>query len=136
MSPPQIPACIKSRSLLLSRGDGRKAGIYYQHAFVLGIYSGLTIVDISDPSNPVAVGRLLIQDAADVFVSGSYAFIANKSGLSMVDVADPAAPIEVKVFPITGRASGVFVSGNLAFVNGSRSVLIIDTGFSAIAPAQ
>ena len=56
---------------------------------------GMINVDVSDPANPVEVGRLPFPFASIVAADGGYAYLAkNTNGplLGVADVSDPAAP--------------------------------------------
>lgn len=55
--------------------------------------------------------------ARDVFISGSYAYVADAgSGLQVINVADPAGPTLAGSYDTPYNAQGVFVSGNYAYV--------------------
>ncbi len=91
--------------------------------------SGLQIVDISDPVNPVAIGNYNTSDnATGVAVHGNYAYVAeNFAGLRVIDVSDPMNPSVVGTYNTPDRATDVVVKGNLAYVaDGSSGLQIID----------
>jgi len=85
-------------------------------------HSGPTLLaaDISDPANPVEVGRLLMcVPVQDFFLdeSDSLLFVAGLAGgLEIVDVSDPFSPVEVAALDTPRGARGVFVSGNTTFL--------------------
>ena len=56
----------------------------------------LEIMNISDPSNPVRLGRIEMPSLIwDVTVSGSYAYVADgDDGLRVIDISNLASPIE------------------------------------------
>jgi len=55
--------------------------------------SSLRIVDVGNPSNPVARGSLATTDARDVTVEGAIAYLADFSGsLKTIDFSTPTAP--------------------------------------------
>jgi hypothetical protein len=101
--------------------------------------SGLSIIDISNSSNPIEVGY--IQDdsqsggqahallgAYGVCVSGNYAYVAAvfDDGLSVINVSNPASPTEEGYIQDKSQPNGtasafdqplnVFVSGDYAYV--------------------
>ena len=80
--------------------------------------AALAMLDITDPSRPVGVGRILLPAVAhSVAVSGNVAYVADdEAGLEIIDVSNPAAPVWRGQYDTTGYALGVFVSGNLAYV--------------------
>lgn len=70
---------------------------------------GLDVIDLSDPTKPVWLGRLPLPDAATVGidVEGDYAYVAHHGhidaaleGLTIVDVNDPLAPSEKGFVPL------------------------------------
>src|SRR4030042_413570 len=118
-----------------------KVYISGKYAYVASIDdSGLSIIDISDPTNPVEVGY--IQDDSQlggtatalnhpegVFVSGKYAYISSwiDDSLSVIDVSNPSYPTEVgyilddsqggTAIALDG-ACEVYVVGKYAYVTG------------------
>lgn len=68
-------------------------------AYVASGTNGLVILDVSNPDRPVPVGGLpAIGTAADVFVRGSFAFVAcaasgrDAGSLQIIDIQDPHSP--------------------------------------------
>ena len=99
-----------------------------RYAYV-GVGPRLVVVDVGDPTRPVAVGGTgLLPDAVmGVAVSGAYAYVADGSGgLRVVDVSDPASPREVGSYGTPLYAYGVAVSGAYAYVaDGSGGLVIL-----------
>jgi hypothetical protein len=63
-----------------------------EHLYILGP-SGLSIVDVTEPTKPSVVGTFETLFAEDIFVSGSYAFLADGyRGLKVIDISNPALP--------------------------------------------
>jgi|GEM_PF-3209818 len=101
---------------------------------------GLLIVDISDPANPVARGYCATGGTAeDVFVSGSYAYVADgANGLRVVNISNPDTPDPVGIYNTTGIASGITAAGSFAFVSDGTNglqVLDISSPASPVLPA-
>ena len=93
------------------------------YAYVAAGYSGLMVMDVSDPTNPTRVGVVHVWDensiayADDVVVSGNYAYVAaGYGGLWVLDVSDPTNPTTVGFYDTSGYAKGVAVSGYYAYV--------------------
>ena len=90
-------------------GDGSPSpsGVFVSSglAYVASGDSGLSIVDISDPTAPVEVGTLGPPDVADdVFVSKGTALVVDwDEGLRIVDVSDPSAPVQLSAFALNTR---------------------------------
>ena len=106
---------------------------------------GLTIINISDPTNPFEVGHIQDEEKggtaegmrimAPVFVSGEYAYVGSLAddAISIIDISDPSNPVQVGVIyddespqeGITPNARcidlpvGIYVSGDYAYI-GSR----------------
>ena len=91
------------------------------------------IVDVSDPSNPVAVGSLRLPRGGAIFASEALVFVAYR-GLRIVDVSDPTFPVDVGSLNIRHQVADVFVSGSRVYLAAMESgLLIVDPGI-AIAP--
>lgn len=63
--------------------------------FVCQTNSGLTSLDIADPSQPTVVGSLpagALVGCNDFALLGSYLYVAAGTGLGVIDVSDPTAP--------------------------------------------
>jgi len=108
------------------------------YAYVTAFYDhGLSIINISNPTNPVEVGYIrdnsvggsaqALKLPINLYVSGRYAYVAGNgdSGLSIIDISDPTNPVEVGYIlddsnggTATTLASitGVYVSGEYAYV--------------------
>ena len=78
--------------------------------------SGLVVIDVSDPSNPgTPVYEDTTGDARDIFVSGDYAYVADRtSGLAIIDISDPTDPkipirIDTTIWVLETYLSGDFI---------------------------
>jgi hypothetical protein len=92
-------------------------------------WSGLQIIDVSDPAAPVSAGSYDTPgDAWSVAVVGDYAFVADgESGLQILDVSDKAAPSLVGSYDTPGTANAVALDGERAFVaDGGSGLLVLD----------
>ncbi len=106
--------------------------------YVAGGPNGLHIFDISDPSNPVWVNKVVMPmepggetspgEAIGVAVSGGYAYVAaGFSGLVIVDIYPPESASVVKIISAPVVAQGVDVSDGYAFVvSGVGGLHLID----------
>ncbi|MCR4424466.1 MAG: hypothetical protein NUW10_07985, partial [candidate division WOR-3 bacterium] len=83
------------------------------YAYVADGGSGLRVVDVSNPSNPVEIGHCETPGyARGVAVAGSYAYVADDyHGLRVIDVSNPSNPVERGYYNTPGSANGVAVSG-------------------------
>jgi len=96
--------------------------------------TGLQVVDISDPSNPLVkgsvdtVGVMGIPYPYDVATSGDgYVYVGSSKTLKVVDVQDPTSPAVVATLPMPDYAQGLCLSGNRAYVACyAAGVVIVD----------
>lgn len=88
------------------------------YAYTLDSYSGLSVIDVSDPIAPVALGSFDMENWAEgLAVEGDYAYIANGAiGLRILDIRDPNAPVEVGLHDTPGYAQDVTVAEGRAYV--------------------
>ncbi len=106
------------------------SGIY---AYVVDIDSSdLRVIDVSVPSAPRQVGRLLFPGGTprDVYVAGRHAYVVDSSlnHFKVIDVSDPSAPSQVGVLVIDPDTVSVVVSGRYAYAvdQGTDVLQVID----------
>ncbi|MAU01384.1 MAG: hypothetical protein CL608_29950 [Anaerolineaceae bacterium] len=95
------------------------------YAYV-GEGTGLTVLNISNPTSPYVEKRLvfsLTSRVNNIVFSGSTALVADGSGLRMIDISDPTQPAEIGFLDTTGSALDIAISGNTAFVAASEDGL-------------
>lgn len=97
------------------------------YAYVADVWSGLQIINISNPSNPTLAGSYdTPYQAVRVFVSGNYAYLGDgDSGLLIINISNHSNPTLVGSYDTPSYARDVFVSGNYAYVADSDSGLYI-----------
>jgi hypothetical protein len=96
------------------------------YAYVAEGDSGLSILDISDPSHPKFVG-LYEKTAHSVVVAGGYAYLTADGVLTILDVHDLSKPTFVSNSSWFGNlAARVAVNGNLAYLVGGRELRVLD----------
>jgi len=94
----------------------------------LGQGQDMLVIDITDSSNPLRVGRVTTPALVNnVAVSGNYAYVANgENGLVIVDIANKTMPT-IKGNYSTDSANGVAVSGNYTYIaDGYNGLVIVD----------
>jgi len=99
------------------------------YAYVADGYSGLQVIDISNPTLPVIAGSVGTPDyARGATISGNYAYVADGySGLQVIDISNPTLPVIAGSVNTLGYAYGVTISGNYAYVVDRNSGLqVID----------
>ena len=98
-------------------------------AYVTDGYSGLRVIDVS---NPGVMFILVTVDtpgfAHGVAISGTVAYVADGfSGLQVIDVSNSADPVILGTVDTPDQARGVAVSGNEAYVaDGTSGLQVID----------
>ena len=108
-------------------------------AYVANGYSGLQVIDVSDPLNPSLLGLFdTTGTARDVTLSanGAIAYVADgSSGLQIIDVSNPFALLLLGTFDTDGYASGVALStddSKVYVADGSSGLHIVDVRDSAL----
>jgi hypothetical protein len=93
-----------------SRGVA-KSGDY---AYMADRSSGVQVIYVRDPCNPVLVGSYDTPGMArNIAISGDHAFVADrKGGLHVLDISDPPNPVLVGTYDSPGNAYGVAVAGD------------------------
>jgi hypothetical protein len=95
-------------------------------------YEGFSMVDVSDPTEPVALGRLpaaLDVETMDLAISGDYVYVANLDlwteywgGVLVVDITDRLNPV-LAGMSLRDGLTCIAVSGGYAFAGGASSYL-------------
>jgi hypothetical protein len=110
------PYCYCS-DVFISGNYAYATGWVHQPAF--GDEGRLSIDNISDPANPVGVGRHGIGGPLfpkSVFVSGNYAYLASYDlDFRIIDISDPTNPTLAGGLDLPGITNEVFTSGNYAY---------------------
>lgn len=98
---------------------GMESGAYYDQS------AGLEVIDISDLQRPVRTSKITLPAEAKVApMAGNYACVTG-DGLRVIDLGDAAHPVCVGQHQLGATTSGLFVSGDLAFVAASDYGLAI-----------
>jgi CSLREA domain-containing protein len=79
---------------------------------------GLYILDVSDPSNPVALGFSASEFGSfRVHVVDSVAYLPESAaGIRMINVTDPTTPVEIGLFPTPDAALWIEIVDTIAYV--------------------
>ncbi len=118
-----------SYSAPYSLEDAKDVFVSGNYAYVADPYSGLKIIDISNPAKPTLAGSYSNPGyAKSVYVSGNYAYLATGwCGLMIIDISNPANPKLTGTYDTPDDALDVYVSDNYAYVaDGYSGLLIID----------
>jgi len=77
----------------------------------------LRIYDVSNPANIFQVGTCDIDNAVEIYIKDSLAYVAERwNGLSILNISNPVSPTKIGSCAISGRAVSVFALGNYAYV--------------------
>jgi len=128
VSDPEHPETLGS---FYDGGVNRNVRIQGSYAYVTDYEDGLEIVDISDLSNPVMVGRYSLGDARGVEVVGDIAYVTSPgTGLRVLNISNPADPKIIRSVPGTGSAGSICVHDDRIYLGcygqGARIVSITD----------
>ena len=87
-------------------------------AYVANGWSGVRLIDVSDPMNPTQISLFDTPDyATRVAVSGNIAYFADfRAGVHAVDVSDPANPVLLDTYNTPGYAYAVHAVGTTVWV--------------------
>ena len=121
--------CSSRRSVSIPRRSASSVAIEGRYAYVADGRSGLRIVDVSNPANPVETGFFDTSgSASSVAVKSQYAYITTDLpwGVSIVDVSDPGRTTQVGFYKSPfGVVSRVALAGNCAYIAGGLGDLRI-----------
>ncbi|MDM8521763.1 C13 family peptidase [Desulfococcaceae bacterium HSG8] len=87
-----------------------------------GEWSGLQVIDIGNPENPIITGSIEIPEIYDVTVSDGKAYVVCSlneewsSLLQVIDIGNPENPVIIGSVETPGYASNVIVSAGKAYV--------------------
>ena len=128
VSDPEHPEIIGS---FYDGGVNRNVRIRGSYAYVTDYEDGLEIVDISNLSNPVMVGRYSLVDARGVEVVGDIAYVTSSgTGLRVLNISNPDDPKIIKRVPGTGSAASICVHDDQIYLGcygqGVRIISIMD----------
>ena len=110
-------------------------------------FGSLEVVNVSDPSSPQIVASVdnIAGDPLDVWISGSYAYVAAadyspiEGGVRVIDISNPLNPSLVASYDTPGNPRGLFAVDDLVFVADYDSLQIlrhIVVGVEESAPAR
>ena len=88
----------------VTRGGALDVKLVGDRAYLAVGYSGLAVLDVSNPANPVRVGGYDTSGYAEgVAVSGNIAYVADRdAGLQIIDVSNPANPVRLGGYDTSG----------------------------------
>ncbi len=99
------------------------------YLFCASGYSGLVVVDVSDPFTAEQVASVASRDSAvHLDIKGNYLFLADgEGGIAVYNISNPRNPKLVSYYDTEGFARGVHVHGNRLYVaDGTNGLVILD----------
>jgi len=136
----QYPAVLQAQNIdyigsYNTAGEAMGVFVDNQYAYVADGYSGLRIIEITDPANPVSVNSLTTLDRArGIDIHGNYAYIADDyAGLTIVDITDHSNMIITGGYDTPCQSVKIYVENNLAYIADLRNGLFI---FDAADPSN
>jgi hypothetical protein len=92
-------------------------GIFGKYAYLVTPTSGVAILEVSEPQNPIRVGAFPGPLAArSIAVARGRAFVGDDNGLRILDLRDPDAPSELASLKTKGSARDVAISGKYVYL--------------------
>ncbi|MDX2472130.1 MAG: hypothetical protein QNL91_00320, partial [Candidatus Krumholzibacteria bacterium] len=130
------PFDIIEKGTVNTPGAARGIVVTGSKAFLADGYSGLQVIDITDPWLPTIVGTINTPGYSyEVRVAGDLAYVADHTGgLRIIDISDITNPVEIGSYVPGFTALGLAVQGHLAFVGFGTSggVHIVDVSNPAL----
>ena len=104
--------------IINTRGNAWDVEVSGNYAYIADEDGGLTVADISNPSQPFEVSSVETPGRAlTIDVVSNFAYVADESGgLRVFNISDPINPTEVGSFDTVNEAWGVTISGDNAYV--------------------
>lgn len=132
ISQPGSPAIVGSYE------EGGVNGLAFDSGYAyLSRSTGLTVVDIREPSTPVLTSSVYLYDLQPgIEVRDGLALLpAGSDGLHVYDVSDPADPIHLGFYVLAGEAQSVRFEDGYAFVaTGDDGLRIVEVGSPSLPP--
>jgi len=107
---------------------GAYRGVVYEGGYLYAAhFQGLSIFNVSAPSNPKEIGFIhTVGNAYAVAVSGGYAYVLDYGiGLIVMNVSDPNDPQYMGGYDTAGNSVGVAVSGGYAYIADKYNGLVV-----------
>ncbi|GIR20966.1 MAG: hypothetical protein CM15mP36_01730 [Flavobacteriales bacterium] len=113
-------------------GDTWDSHVDGSYLYLANSTEGISIVDISDKTNPTEVGSLATTRAYDIFYLNNYLYVADyTSGMRIIDVSDKTNPTLIStIYSGTNTSlhyySEINVAGNYAYIAAYKNFYIYD----------
>jgi len=122
------PTDIRTLGYLETAGYGQNIVISGTLAYIAEYLTGLRIVDIADPANPLEVGAFPPEGdmyVGDVLVRGNYAYASREGdGIEVLDVSDPTSPALVGGYD--DDAGMLLMVGDYLYTSRAGGITVLD----------
>lgn len=123
---PSRPIVYSKYHVNSSKFEARGVTVQGPHAFLAGAYTGVSILDVSNPAQLNLVGRFSTKRRANhVSVAGNKAYVVDSDNIRVLDISKRHAPREIDDHPMPASAAKVHSSFNGIYVAGMESGLLI-----------
>ena len=104
------------------------AFVHDDFAYVIGDSADIHIIEISDPTNPIALNPINIDCPTWIHFEGNLAHVSTCStGIYIYDISDPANPLlEGQYLEDWGGFSQIFIRDHFAYLSYASEFIIID----------
>ena len=97
-----------------------------RYAYVAAGYSGVSVVNISDPRYPVEVAHVdFPRGARSIKVSGTRLYVGGGAGVIVLDISDPQAPRKIDDQQTPAVADRIWLSDSTVYVAAREAGLMI-----------
>ena len=115
-------------------GPSLAVAVQGKHAF-LGHSFELSVLDVSDPANPVRLSYLPI--AANVIaLEGDHAYVGGRNGVTIIDIAQPTRPHQLGFVATPGSLTGIAVANQIVYATDSLGWFWLFDCTNPAAPEQ
>lgn len=99
----------------------------------LSLYTGIKVINVEDPHNPVQVGNHAHNDVDfwNPFLYGDYVYIGNHGigggELRILDMNDPSDIVQAGLYDDGGSVNSIFVKGTIAYLaDNEKGLMVVD----------
>ncbi len=97
------------------------------YAYLGGVYGNLALIDLSDPSSPVLVDTLILEDVENIAIQDTFLFAIRDSGMWVYNISEPPAPELVGFFKMGIYWGKIVIAGDRAYIwSETGGVIVLD----------
>jgi len=99
---------------------------YGNYAFCIEGSSGLDIIDIQDPTNPIKVSNFYFNKKVfRLAVKDNYVYVTSVEGLYVINIANPASPFLAESWKSDQKVGDVFIKNQYSYIANEENGLTI-----------